>query len=69
MGGLPRRCAPRSDGRVGLGWKGRGLASGVVAVHIALLCHGEERSDVAIHSGPGRVSFAKGGDGCGGVEG
>jgi hypothetical protein len=38
----------------------------VVAVQIALVCHGEERSDVAIHFGSGRVSFAKGVDVWGG---
>jgi hypothetical protein len=48
--------------------EGEGLAFGVVAVHIALVRHGEERSDVAIHSGPGRVSLAKGVDGCGGSQ-
>jgi hypothetical protein len=31
---------------VGRGWKGRGPVSGVVTVHIALLRHGEEQSDV-----------------------
>jgi hypothetical protein len=35
--GLPRRSAPRSDGREGLGRKGTGSAFGVGAVHIVLL--------------------------------
>jgi hypothetical protein len=50
--GLPRRYAPRSDGRDGREWRD-GRCLWVEPVRATLDRHGEERGDVAIHSGPG----------------